>query len=228
MHLPDHDVVGMMIPGTPFIARKEPIYELGEQICGPWPVFSMSSMTMKKHLRSKEVIKVRSWMDRSFVKRYSKFGPSLVAPMVETDKNLALYWVGHEPTDGWQLLWRSSQERGRVSPNFETYESHHRICFMPLKMGGWTCSRPHKPQRRYPERRNITNVENPVVKRIPSTELASRRNPKEGFLVSANNNNSEFEDVGWFFSSDDRTVRMKQILSSKEKITIQDLKELHL
>ena len=58
---------------------------------------------------------------------------------------------------------------------------------------------------------------------------AQRAQPADGFVASANNKPYDAEPgvpVGWFFSSDERIRRLRQLLSADDTVTLDELKAM--
>jgi acyl-homoserine lactone acylase PvdQ len=62
---------------------------------------------------------------------------------------------------------------------------------------------------------------------IDARTLPYAQNPPEGFLVSANNRHADTPyPISYFYSADERARRMQDLLSVRDKVSIEDLKAL--
>ena len=62
---------------------------------------------------------------------------------------------------------------------------------------------------------------------LKSADLPASLNPPQGYVVSANNRPASFKTrIGYFYTSNDRNIRIRQRIRQKEKMSVGDIKNL--
>lgn len=103
LYSPSFNVVGLMIPGTPFFA-------LGRNRQGTWGGTNLRAISsylieltppqLKAATTRSELIKNRWWFDEKHIFRDTEYGPIITdSPLFHHHQPLALHWLGHQ-TDG--------------------------------------------------------------------------------------------------------------------------------
>ena len=100
---PEHTAVGLMIPGTPFLAmgRTPSIAWSGTSLhAHASELCDVSDLADDRISTRKEVVRVRWGRARRLAVRSCDAGPMLSdSPLFHNGKRLALRWVGHQPSD---------------------------------------------------------------------------------------------------------------------------------
>lgn len=237
---PSYHAVGLMIPGLPFFA-------IGRN---PWIAWGGTNMRAASSALfdadgaetsvRRERIAVRWWFDREVEVRDTRWGPMLSdAPQLAAAVNasgsgpFALSWTGHLPSDETSAMLRVSRARSFVEfrdalstfaipgQNMLYADNDGNIGqVMAVRLPGHGDAVPEDlvlPPERHAEMWNDMRG---------TLELPFTLNPRRGFLASANNKPTDAAGrVGYFFSPDDRVLRMAQLLSGGG-IGIDDIRAL--
>ncbi len=224
---PSYHAVGLMVPGIPFIAVGR----------NPWIAWGGTNMRAASsalfHAEDavmttrRERIAVRWWFDREVEVRETPWGPvlsdtpQLAAAMAASRSGpFALSWTGHLPSDEISAMLEVSQARsfaefrealsGFAVPgqNMLYADNDGNIGqVMAVRLPGLGDAAPEdlvlapdKHAERWAGMRG-------------TLDLPFSLNPGRGFLVSANNRPTAAAGrVGYFFSLDDRVLRMTELL----------------
>ncbi|CAN0572088.1 unnamed protein product, partial [Laminaria digitata] len=184
-----------------------------------------------------EEIGVRWWFDTEMTIRETPYGPVISdAPLVPSageGVEIALRWMGHQPSDEITSMLRVSQaddfaEFRRALDGFHVPGQNmvfadaagHIGQVMAVKLP----ARPTTPPSDVLVSPNGMDAwANPVT----AADLPAAFDPPEGYVASANNKPANAEvAVGWHFSNDDRISRLRELLSGDGKIGVADLKAL--
>lgn len=239
---PSYHAVGMMIPGVPFLAlgRNEQIAWGGTNMRAlSTDLVDVSDLPESEFTSRTEEINVRWWFDTEMTVRETPFGPVISdAPLVPSageGVEIALRWMGHQPSDEITSMLRVSQAR-----DFEAFRSAldgfhvpgqnmvfadaagHIGQVMAVKLP----ARPTTP----PEDVLISpNGEDAWANPVTALDLPFAFNPPEGYVASANNKPADADvAVGWHFSNDDRISRLRELLSGDARVGFEDLRDLQL
>jgi penicillin amidase len=236
---PSHHAVGLMPPGLPFIAlgRNPWIAWGGANLHAASSDFvDVSDLPRNAITERREVIKVRWCRKRSIVLRDTPYGPIVSdARILGLDRRMpiALRWMGHWPSDEITAMLKVGQARSwdafraaldgiSVSGQMMTYaDGEGRIGqAMAVRL----------PSRK-PE-----DLSDLVVKCgsadgwrrfVTGSDMPSKLQPKEGFVVSANQCPGETAvPIGLFFSPSDRAQRLSELISPQGKIGREGLSEI--
>jgi penicillin amidase len=239
---PSFKGVGLMIPGLPFLAlgRTENLTWGGTNMRAANSDLYDIAKIKDADITTREVeIETRLWFNTKRQVRSSRYGQIVSdAPLIEKGDGevLALRWVGHLPTDEVTSLFnimrakdadgfRGSLGNFAVSAqNFMCADAKGDICHVLATLLP-------KRQKKTPDALvlDASDPSNDWIGIADATELPYALNPPEGFLASANNRPTEAQwPIGYFFNSDERIRRLKQILSTREKVSMDDLKALQL
>lgn len=236
---PSYHVLGLMVPGLPFVAvgRNERIAWGGTNMrAASSDLFDVSDLSADQITTRGEWIGVRWWFDDWVEIRETPYGPILSdAPQITPREGevWALKWIGHRPSDelsamlrvnratGW-TTFREALEGFAVSPQNFLYAD------VDGNIGQVTAT--HLPAR--PTTRPDDIVRPRADLRYwdeirTAADLPSAFNPPAGVLASANNKAGESDiTLGYFFSSNDRIIRLYRQLKAQPTIAVSDLKAL--
>ncbi len=235
---PSYHVTGMMFPGIPavLVGRNPDIAWAGTNMrSASSDLYDITDNDSIEITTEMERIPVKNWFDKRIVKRVSELGPIISdAPLLKAGKgrDLAMKWVGYEPSDEISSFLRLNRARNwqEFRQAFEGYAVSGQN-FVYADDGGnigmvLALALPERQPQYFP---NATlDLENPYIfweNVIPSTQLPSVYNPENGILASANNRPVETDPpIGYFFSANDRITRISELLLSRERINIADIR----
>ena len=237
---PSYHVVGLMIPGLPFFA-------IGRN---PWIAWGGTNMRAASSAlydaegapvsTRRERISVRWWFDREVEIRETRWGPVLsdaphlaAAVAASGSGPFALRWTGHMASDETSAMLRVS--RAQSFAQFRQALSEFAVPGQNMLYADHEGNIGQVMAVRLPELGDAVPEDlvlspdrgEEMWARMQGTmELPFSVNPEPGFLVSANNRpTGAGPRVGYFFSPDDRVVRMAELLGSGS-IGIDDVKAL--
>lgn len=239
---PSYHAVGMMIPGVPFLAlgRNEQIAWGGTNMRAlSTDLVDVSDLPDGDFTARTEEIGVRWWFDTEMIVRETPFGPVISdAPLVPSageGVEIALRWMGHQPSDEITSMLRVSQAN-----DFSEFRSALDGFHVPGQNMVFADAAGHIGQVmavKLPARPTTPPVDvlvslngqdawaNPVT----AMDLPVAFDPPEGYVASANNKPANADvAVGWHFSNDDRISRLRELLSGDNKIGVEDLQALQL
>ena len=233
MKSPTVDVVGLSIPGLPFVAlgRNKHLTWGGTNMWG-MSTFLYEVDENEPLKEEKHHIKVRSWFDEEYTVRLSKLGPVISdLSLIKSKKKIAFHWVGHQASDEATTFYKMN--RAKSIDEFRAAYETYAVSAQNFLVGDDKGNIGHVLAMRFPQRKDMTNfklingTDNPIVRYQNPTRLPFGSNPKEGFIASANNRPIGHPQVGMFFSGNDRINRLKNLARSKEIIEITDLQKWH-
>jgi penicillin amidase len=239
---PESAALGLTIPGLPFIlvGRNEAISWTGTNMQASSSVLYRLPDDWEPVDAREEPIGVRFWFDRTATIRESEHGPVLTdADLLEgrlSDGDIAITWRGHQPSDEASAFLRASRAQSwdEFREAFRTYAVSGQNMLYADREG------------------NIGQIM--AVEAVPAAAKASRVapvlasdeefawspgvmsptlpvafNPEPGFLVSANNIPVRTSDpLVPQGNSNDRVLRMTQLLEANDAVTLDDLAKLQL
>ena len=235
---PSYHVVGLMIPGIPVVAvgRNPRIAWGGTNLrAASSDLFDLTAANGDEMTTREVHIAQRWWPDRRVTTRESTLGPVLSdAPLFGLDEPVALRWVGHLATDeltamlgvnragDWDVF-RAALDGFALSPQNMIYADAdgHIGQFMAVHLPARALDAPLDlvlpPARAAAWDRIVTG-----------TDLPQAFDPPEGFIASANNRGALADiPIGYFFSSNDRIIRLTELLrNGGAPVTLDDLKAL--
>ncbi|MFN3231039.1 MAG: penicillin acylase family protein [Alphaproteobacteria bacterium] len=236
---PSYHMVGLMVPGIPFVAvgRNQDIAWGGTNLrSASSDLFDVSSVPESEITEREIPIDVRWWFDRSVTARETKYGPILSDAEIFPARDgevLALKWIGHYPTDELTSMLRVNQASDwpafrKALEGFSISPQNFIYADVAGNVGQVTAT--HLPAR-------TTETPDDIVRPLEeaaawdtiltSRELPSAFNPDVGFVATANNKPADGPTpIGYFFSGDDRILRMRQVLGEAENLTVDDMREL--
>jgi penicillin amidase len=240
MRAPGIAGVGLMVPGLPFIAegRNADLAWAGTNMrAANSDIYDIARLADAGIETRQTTIRTRFWLDASRTLRTSRFGPIIsdsryVASL--PGETLALRWIGHRPTDEINALFRVMQAKDAkafraalagfaVSPqNLLCADTRGNVCQALATV---------VPRRRPgPPAGLVLDANDPAnhwTSFADAETLPFGLNPPEGFLASANNRPTDTDvPLGYFFSSDERIRRLKQIVGGRPRVSLDDLKTL--
>jgi len=229
----------LMIPGLPFVAvGRNPWIAWGgtNMRAASSDLFDVTAVAPETITEREETIRVRWWFDRVIRVRETPHGPLMSdIPMatVRDGERIALTWVGHRPSDELTAMLRVNRARDwdgfrRALEGFAI--SPQNFVFADTRGNIGQVSATHLPSRPLkPPADLVRPISDAAAWRtiLTSAQLPQAYNPSEGFLASANNRPAEAPVLmGYFFSSNDRVSRLKELLSGERRIDAGDLKRL--
>jgi len=236
---PSFNVVGLMPVGLP-------IFGLGRTPAMAWGGTNMRAaasdlydVTGETLTTETQTLRTRLWFGDRYDRRRSELGPIISdSPLFHgpEGRDIALRWMGHEASDEITAFLDASRattpEQFRAA--FKTYAAGgQNMQFADARgnigqiMAVWLPRR----QRRVPPD-VILDPHDPLSLwqgHEDATTLPWALNPPEGFLASANNVPTTADvPVGYFYITGERVRRLQQLLASKPKIGLEDLRALQV
>jgi len=236
---PSYHAVGLMGPGLPFIAlgRNSHIAWGGTNLrAASSDLFDVSSLADDGFTTREERIKVRWWFDRTVEVRDTAFGPVLSdAEALDTGPGgpLAMRWMGHEPTDELTAMLRVN--RARDWQGFRDALDGFAVSSQNMLYADVEGNVGHVMATRLPARDSAPPSDIVVQpdddahwgRHVSTADLPATFNPPNGVIASANNRGAKADiPIGYFFSPDDRVVRMTRYLEERDSVGVDDLAAL--
>jgi penicillin amidase len=238
---PSLHVVGLMIPGMPFVAvgRNPDIAWGGTSLRSAGSDLLDVSDIPEDQITERVIdIDVRWWPDRKMTIRETPYGPIISdVPMVPKKEGevFALKWNGHLPTDELtaMLNLNMATDWDGFSTALEEFSiSAQNFVYADAKGNIGQVTATHLPKRGPAMPKDLVlPLENAAAwdTILTSADLPSTYNPAQGFVATANNKPSEsIAPIGYFFSGDDRVLRMRDILGSGENMSVDDIRQLQM
>jgi len=236
---PSYHTVGFMIPGLPFVAvgRNESIAWGGTNLRSAASDLIDISNLPPEQITSREVdVKVRWWPDDKLTVRESPYGPVISDAAIVPKRNgeqFALKWIGHRPSDEFSAMLSVNRAKNwdEFRSGLEPFAiSAQNFIYADALGNVGQLTATHLPNRSPQPPLDV--VRPPSDAAAWDTILTPRSlpqlyNPAEGFVASANNKPAETPyPIGYFFSGDDRVLRMREVLSAARNVTADDIKAL--
>ena len=240
VHSPSYHVVGLTVPGLPIFAiGRNPRISWGgtNMRAASSDLVDISEVPASEIRERKETIKVRWWLDREATVRETRWGPVLSdAPLLKSENGpqFALRWAGHQPSDevGAMMKVAKATNFAEFRKAFETFAvSGQNMLYADVDGNIGQVSAVKLPNR-------PNTIPNDIVVSPEQSDAAWSNmadvsslpvayNPADGFLLSANNRPAPADRaLGYFFSPDDRMIRMREILIAQGKVAVKDIKDL--
>lgn len=240
---PSYHVIGLTIPGLPFVAlgRNKDIAWGGTNM---WALSSSLYRATEKELAEavirQEKIKVRWWRDRLIKIRETSLGPIVTdAPQLHEQvgkEPSALRWMGHQTSDeftpflrvgkatSWQEFRNAFESYGVSGQNMVFADRHGGIGQLLAVRFAPAASRIEKSFIL-----NSSDAASHWSKIYRSTELPSVYDPPNGVIASTNNVPVQFQPaLGRSYPSNDRQVRIMNLLHDKKIVSLQDMMSIQL
>lgn len=240
VHSPSYHVVGLSVPGLPIFAiGRNPRISWGgtNMRAASSDLVDISTVPAGEITTRQETIKVRWWFDRDVSVRETRWGPVLSdAPLLkrEDGPQFALRWAGHQVSDEVGAMMKVAR-----ATNFQEFRNAFRtfavsgqnMLYADIDGNIGQVAAVQLPSRKNglpgdvlvsPDRSDAAWAKMADVSSLPVTI-----NPADGFLLSANNRPAPADvPLGYFFSPDDRMIRMREILTEKDRVNIADIRAL--
>jgi len=236
---PSMHMVGLMIPGMPFVAvgRNADIAWGGTSLRSAGSdLFDVSNIPKDQITERVIDVDVRWWPDRKMTIRETPYGPIISdVPMVPKKEGemFALKWNGHLPTDELTAMLNlnmATDFEGFATALEEFSISAQNFIYADAKGNIGQVTATHIPKRSHEMPEDLILPLEKVAAwdtMLTSAELPWTYNPDQGFVATANNKPSEsIAPIGYFFSGDDRVLRMRDILGHGENMSVADIRKL--
>ena len=236
---PSYHTIGLMVPGLPFVAvgRNTHIAWGGTNMRSAASDLIDISEIPPEEITVREVdSSVRFWFDDAYVIRDSPYGPVISDAEIigaREGELFALKWIGHLPSDevtamlgvnraeNWEMFRNSLEGFAISAQNFVYADRDGNI-------GQLTTT--HIPRRSMEMPADMVRPLSDAAAWdtiITSRDLPRSYNPPAGFVASANNKPAETPyPIGYFFSGDDRVLRMREVLTGASDLDVGDIQEL--
>ncbi len=238
---PSYNMVGLMVPGLPFAAvgRNQSIAWGGTNLrAASSDLFDVRDLPPEQIATRTERIRVRWWFDREVEVRDTPYGPLVSdAPLLPVGANdrLALRWIGHRPTD--EITALLAVNRARNWDEFRAALAGFALSPQNFLYADSAGNIGQVTAAHLPRRPNLppADIVRPLADAAAwdsiatSAELPAAYNPPAGFLASANNRPADADILlGYFFSADDRVLRLQERLAAQPRWNVDDLRRLQL
>lgn len=238
VHSPSYHVVGLSVPGLPIFAigRNPRIAWGGTNMrAASSDLVDISAVSADEITTRHEKIKVRWWLDRDVSVRETRWGPVLSdAPLLkrENGPQFALRWAGHQVSDEVGAMMNVSratnfQEFRRAFKTFAVSGQNMLYADVDGNIGQVAAAKLPSRENGLPADVLVTPAQSDAAwaNMVDVSSLPVTINPTDGFLLSANNRPAPADvPLGYFFSPDDRMIRMREILTEKDRVDIADIK----
>jgi penicillin G amidase len=240
VHSPSYHVVGLSVPGLPIFAiGRNPHISWGgtNMRAASSDLVDISAVPGSDITIRQEKIRVRWWLDRNVSVRETRWGPVLSdAPLLKRagGPQFALRWAGHQVSDEVGAMMKVSQATNfqEFRAAFDTFAvSGQNMLYADVAGNIGQVSAVKLPTR--PNNSPPDVLVSPAqsdaawAKMTDVSSLPVTFNPADGFLLSANNRPAPADiPLGYFFSPDDRMIRMREIVTGKNRLDIADIKAL--
>jgi penicillin amidase len=236
---PSYHTVGFMIPGLPFVAvgRNEKIAWGGTNMrSAVSDLFDVSNLPRDQITTRVVETRTRWWRSRKVTVRDTPYGPIISDAALmpkRPGEEFALKWIGHRPSDEFSSMlavnrasdWNSF--RDALAP-FAISAQNFIYADTNGNIGQLTTT--HLPKRPAAPPADIVL---PLTQAaawdtiLTSRDLPQAYNPAQGFVATANNKPADTPyPIGYFFSGDDRVLRMREVLGAMKNVTPADLMRL--
>lgn len=240
VHSPSYHVVGLSVPGLPIFAiGRNPRISWGgtNMRAASSDLVDLSAVPAGDITSRQEKIKVRWWFDREVSVRETRWGPVLSdAPLLkrEDGPQFALRWAGHQVSDEVGAMMKVSraanfQEFRQAFKTFAVSGQNMLYADIDGNIGQVAAAKLPSRENGVPADVLVSPAQSDAAwaNMADVSSLPVTVNPADGFLLSANNRPAPADvPLGYFFSPDDRMIRMREILTEKERVGIADIKAL--
>ncbi len=233
---PSHHAVGLMAPGLPFIAmgRNSWIAWGGTNLHAASSDFvDVTNLPRSAITERHDTINVRWWRERSITLRDTPFGPVISdwPPLgLDRDTPIALRWMGHRPSDEITAMLRVNQAR-----NWDEFRAAIGGIAVPGQAMTYADAQGHigkavavrlpaRERKRLPDLVLAPETVARWQKLATGSDFPATVDPAEGFVVSANEPPGDSAvPIGFFFSPSDRAQRLRELVSSRRQIGVDEL-----
>ncbi|WP_428240324.1 penicillin acylase family protein [Gynuella sp.] len=233
---PGYHLVGAMMPGMPFfvLGRNEHIAWGGTSLHAQGSdLFDVSEFPDSRISEEYQPVRARWSRSRRLRIRRTDIGPIVSdGPLMKVDRPTAMRWQGHRPSDEIAAM--------QAVATATSWEEFHQA-LKPFAVSGLNmvfaggkgqrvghCLAAHLPRRPNDTPEDVilpASAADSWGSIADTTAMPVRVDPEQGFVASANERpeGSDFP-IGYFFSPKDRSQRLAEIFSSKEKLSMDDLR----
>jgi penicillin amidase len=240
VHSPSYHVVGLTVPGLPIFAiGRNPHISWGgtNMRAASSDLVDVSAVPAAEFTTRQEKIKVRWWFDRDVSVRETRWGPVLSdAPLLKSEDGpqFALRWAGHQVSDEVGAMMKVSratnfQEFRQAFKSFAVSGQNMLYADIDGNIGQVAAVKLPTRKNDLPADVLVTPAQSDAAwaNMADVSTLPVTFNPADGFLLSANNRPAPADlPLGYFFSPDDRMIRMREILTEKDRVDIADIERL--
>lgn len=238
---PSYHAIGLMVPSLPFVAvgRNDRIAWGGTNLrAAGSDLFDVGDLPPQQIATRTASIDVRWWFSQEVELRDTPYGPMIsdapVLPSRDGEK-LALRWIGHRPTDELTAMLAVNRARGwgefrAALAGFALSSQNFLYADVDGNIGQVTAAQLPARPKTLP-----ADIVRPLAdaaawqRIVAAPDLPAVYNPPEGFIASANNRPADSEiAIGYFFSADDRVLRLQELLKAKSGWTVDDMRRLQL
>ena len=239
MRTPSYHAVGLMIPGLPFVAvgRNQQIAWGGTNLrSAASDLIDVSSLPPEQITTRTVTSRVRFWRQRSLQIRETPYGPIISDAAImrkRPGEQFALKWIGHRPTDELTAMLRLNRATnwGEFRSALEGFAiSAQNFVYADASGNVGQLTATHLPRR-------VSELPSDIVRPLADAaawdtiltarDLPSSYNPPQGFVASGNNRPADTPyPIGYFYSGDDRILRMRELLSEARKFSPADLRAI--
>jgi penicillin amidase len=242
MRSPSFHAVGAMVPGLPFLGfGRNPDLAWGgtNMRAASSELFDVSRLPPEAFRTEEARIRQRFWFPATRRWRMTEQGPVITDAPVIPGRDLALRWIGHEPTDEITALLAGA--RARDGAQFEAAFGNFGVSAQNMLWADRAGNIGRFMAATLPDRPGF-RAAGPVLDAADPAHTAPWRrlrdgrslprlvNPSSGVLASANENPREWTQeappVGYFFSDGDRVQRLQGALAGRARISAKDLMAL--
>lgn len=231
---PSYKVFGVGIPSFPIpvMGRTKNIAWTGTNMWGVNSfLYDVSKLNSKKFKVREEVFKVRFSDDLKVRVKDTEMGPLVSkTDFFKSKKNLALHWAGHRPSLEFEAMLKVAKAKDVFE--FRTALKDFSVAAINYiasdKKGNIIkVHATHLPVLKNHKKSMILKPKNKVVNYLDVTQLPAKLNPKENYVVSANEFNKHASpSLCWFCSTPDRAIRIAELLKDKN-VDFDRVKNIH-
>jgi penicillin amidase len=241
MRSPSFDAVGLMVPGLPIlgVGRNPDIAWGGTNLrAASSDLFDVAALPADQFRTETTRIRRRFWFATERTARVTPLGPVITdaaaLPGAAGSPPLALRWVGHLPTDEVTALLRAA--RARDGEAFRAAFAGFGVSAQTMVWAGRdgrigqfiAATLPARPGFPAADIALRPEEAGPWDRLRDATSLPAQVDPQGGAIASANNRPRWAEvpgvpPLGFFFSDDDRVLRLQALLAATPRHTPQTL-----
>ena len=236
---PSYHVVGLMGPGLPvFAIGRNPSIAWGgtNMRAASSDLVDISGLDPDSIEARDETISVRWWFDSTVTIRQTPLGPVISDAPLLADKglpDLALRWTGHDASDeiGAMLAVSRARDFTGFRAAFDTFAVPGQNMVYADRDGNigqvMAVTLPQRPGTPDDIVADAGEVRRAWAKMRSSGDFPWSYNPRDGYLVSANNRPTRTATpVGYFFSSDDRVSRLASLAGGGDRLDVAAVKAI--
>jgi penicillin amidase len=238
MRSPSFHAVGLMVPGLPIIGvgRNPDVAWGGTNLrAASSDLFDVSSLPPAQFRTETTRIRQRFWFATEREVRTTPLGPVMTDATLlpATDAPLALRWVGHAPTDEITALLRAARatDGARFRDAFAGFGVSAQTMLWADSGGrvGRFIAATLPDRTGFPAEDVVLDAGDPAARAAwdrlrDARTLPAETDPAPGAIASANNRPRWAEragvpPLGFFFSDDDRVLRLEELLAATPRHT---------